>query len=148
MVEPMRILLSILALFNPSEHIPREQVLCLAKNIYWEARGSELMDQIRVSTVTMNRVADSGKSVCEVVYEPYQFSWTNGGEPPLVLHNSIEEEAWKQAVEIAALKITGNDLGDTSDAKWFYSPKLASPSWALNKIVVASSEDFVFMSAR
>ena len=53
-------------------------VLCLALNIYNEARGEPLEGQYAVAQVVLNRV-NSNKwpdTVCKVVYQPYQFSWT------------------------------------------------------------------------
>lgn len=142
----MLVLLSVISLHSESRNIDRKETLCLAKNIYWESRSAEIRDQIRVSTVTLNRANKSGKTICQEVYKPKQFSWTNGGEPKLTLHNKIEEEAWRLAVEIAILKLTGDDLGDAGNHTYFYSPKLANPSWAEYKIVVSTSEDFIFMS--
>jgi len=53
-------------------------VLCLAMNIYGEARGEPLEGQIAVAQVTLNRVAhpDYPDTVCAVVFQENQFSWT------------------------------------------------------------------------
>jgi N-acetylmuramoyl-L-alanine amidase len=51
---------------------------CLARNVYYEARGESLLGQYAVAEVTMNRKASLGypKTVCEVVYQKDAFSWT------------------------------------------------------------------------
>ncbi len=52
---------------------------CLATNVYREARGEPMEGQIAVAKVTLNRVY-SGKypsSICGVVYQKNQFSWTS-----------------------------------------------------------------------
>jgi len=51
---------------------------CLARNVYYEARGESLTGQYAVAEVTMNRKASLGypKTVCEVVYQKDAFSWT------------------------------------------------------------------------
>lgn len=51
---------------------------CLARNIYYEARGEPLSGQYAVAEVTMNRKSALGypKTVCEVVYQKSAFSWT------------------------------------------------------------------------
>ena len=53
------------------------EIDCLARNIYHEARGESLQGQIAVAAVTVNRVLTKGypSSICQVVYQPYQFSW-------------------------------------------------------------------------
>src|SRR5438128_3895475 len=51
---------------------------CLARNVYYEARGESLAGQYAVAEVTLNRKASLGypKTVCEVVYQKGAFSWT------------------------------------------------------------------------
>jgi len=51
---------------------------CLAKNIWYEARGEGRAGWQLVADVTLNRVAHPSfpNSVCAVVYQPSQFSWT------------------------------------------------------------------------
>lgn len=57
----------------------RSEVRCLAQNIYREARGEPLEGKIAVAAVTLNRTRDARypKSICGVVYQKDQFSWTN-----------------------------------------------------------------------
>lgn len=52
-------------------------MLCMALNVYHEARSEPLAGQAAIALVTMNRVAHSGLDVCQVVYQRKQFSWTN-----------------------------------------------------------------------
>ena len=66
-----------------------EQVGCLAKNIYYEARGEPVDSQKVVAYVTMARAADRkewGKTPCETVYQRIrgvaQFSWVPHHEGP------------------------------------------------------------------
>jgi len=59
----------------------REQLYCGAQNIYHESRGESNLGQIAVAHVVRNRV-ESPKypnTVCEVVWQPKQFSWTHDG---------------------------------------------------------------------
>jgi N-acetylmuramoyl-L-alanine amidase len=71
---------------------------CLARNVYYEARGESLIGQYAVAEVTMNRRASPfyPKTVCEVVYQKEAFSWTGMGdlEPPA-------GSAWHRAVMVA-----------------------------------------------
>jgi len=56
-------------------------VQCLALNIYHEARGEDMLGQELVAQVTMNRVFHSAypDTVCGVVRQHRQFSWTQDG---------------------------------------------------------------------
>ena len=49
-----------------------QEAVCLAKNIYFEARGESLAGKLAVAKVTLNRTKheDFPDSVCKVVYQP------------------------------------------------------------------------------
>jgi len=58
--------------------IIKSALLCLALNIYYEARDQPIQGQIAVGNVTMNRVKqEKESSVCKEVFKHKQFSWTN-----------------------------------------------------------------------
>src|SRR5215216_67634 len=71
---------------------------CLARNVYYEARGESLAGQYAVAEVTMNRQASFGypKTVCEVVYQKDAFSWTG------MSLDAPAGEAWQRAVKLAS----------------------------------------------
>ena len=50
-------------------------VLCLALNIYHEARSEMIPGQYAVAQVTMNRAGEKS-NVCKTVVAKHQFSWT------------------------------------------------------------------------
>jgi len=58
------------------------EIKCLADNIYFEALTESDAGKIAVANVTMNRVKHPAfpNSVCDVVWEPKQFSWTHDGK--------------------------------------------------------------------
>ncbi|HEY3075603.1 MAG TPA: cell wall hydrolase [Burkholderiales bacterium] len=70
---------------------------CLARNIYYEARGESPAGQYAVAEVTMNRKASPlyPKTVCEVVYQKSAFSWTEGDV------DAPAGPEWRRAVKIA-----------------------------------------------
>ena len=59
--------------------VDSKQHECLAMNIYHEARGERMEGQIAVAQVTLNRAAHEEwpSTICDVVYQPKQFSWTH-----------------------------------------------------------------------
>lgn len=61
--------------YTPEEHI------CLAKNIYFEARNESLKGQIAIAFVTLNRLQEARWSdvACGVIYDNAQFSWYSDG---------------------------------------------------------------------
>ena len=54
---------------------------CLIQNGYHEARGESLLGIVAVTEVVLNRVDDNRwpDTVCEVVWQKNQFSWTTDG---------------------------------------------------------------------
>lgn len=113
-----------------------EQQNCLALNIYHEARSERVEGQIAVAQVTLNRVAHDEwpSTICEVVYQPKQFSWTH-----LVKEQSpLEKKAWKKARVIARDVMIGN-VEDPTHGAVFYHANYVNPDWAkfmdLSKVI-------------
>lgn len=127
-----------------------KNVACLARNVYFEARGEPMAGQFAVAEVTMNRKASRffPRTVCEVVHQkswdPMRkryvgaFSWTEFNSLP-----APEGEEWERARKIA-------------EAVYYqkYSPQLygalhyhavyVKPDWAKNKKPVARIGRHIF----
>jgi hypothetical protein len=100
---------------------------CLAKAIYFEARGEPIEGQLAVAQVVMNRAA-SGRyptTLCEVITQRAQFSFISKGRFPTPQFGS---EAWRKAVAIA--RIAQARLADAvpSGVLWYHADYVA-PSW-------------------
>ena len=138
-----------------------DQVLCLAKNIYWESRNQSYFGQWAVGMVTLNRVKDARfpNTVCEVVYEgPHrkswkdpsiliplrdrcQFSWYCDGKSDNFPKH--DEEAVMVAHEIADAVIQGNYMDYTGGAL-FYHADYVLPSWAKQKEKTIEIDEHIF----
>ena len=114
------------AMMAPPE-VDKEQHKCLALNIYHEARSESMQGQIAVAQVTLNRVEHDKwpSTICEVVYEPKQFSWTH----TLSNHSTTEARAWSKARIIARDVMIGN-VEDPTYGAVFYHANYVDPSWA------------------
>lgn len=57
---------------------PTNATVCLAQALFFEARGEPAEGLQAVAATVFNRVehADYASSICGVVYQPYQYSWT------------------------------------------------------------------------
>lgn len=99
-------------------------LMCLALNIYHEARGESLDGQVAVAMVTMNRASWQTSRVCQVVYEKNQFSWTNRVKN----HSPQEPIAWARAKRIANRVIAGHHDDITNGATHFHT-NAVRPSW-------------------
>ena len=65
------------------------ELICLAMNIYHEARGQSIAGQMAVALVTINRMNDSRypNTICEVVMEgPTRVSWNDKSKEYPIKH--------------------------------------------------------------
>jgi N-acetylmuramoyl-L-alanine amidase len=107
--------------------IDNEQHKCMALNIYHEARGEVTEGQIAVAQVTVNRVQDKRwpNTICDVVYQNKQFSWTHMIKNP----NPTDDKAWRKAQVIARDVMLGN-VEDPSFGANHYHANWVNPLWA------------------
>lgn len=108
-------------------HPERDEIACLALNVYHEARGSTTSDQLGTAHVVLNRVQDRRypDSVCDVVFQPWQFSWTmdDNSEYP------HEYDAWNYA-QIVALNAYNGLVEDLTGGATHYHTTWVQPFWS------------------
>lgn len=104
---------------------------CLARAVYFEARGEPIKGQAAVAEVVLNRV-DSGRfprTICGVVNQGgsggCQFSFTCDGRKDTVR----DRTAWYVAEKIAAAFIAGAPRELTQGATYFHTPAVR-PAWS------------------
>ena len=104
-----------------------QELGCLAMNIYHEARGETEKGKLAVAAVTMNRVKNKyyPDTVCEVVWQNKQFSWTG---LKLKYHAVKDTKAWINAIEIAQLFIDGGNWPGVGRATHYHTVAV-SPNW-------------------
>jgi len=114
-----------------------KQVLCMAKNLYYEAAMEPFEGKLAVAQVTMNRV-NSNKfpsNVCDVVYQKtgntYQFSWV--GENVSSVKNKY---AWEECLIVAKKALTEKRLHDTiyKTKSMYYHNTSVNPAWKLKYV--------------
>lgn len=117
-----------------------QNIACLARNVYFEARGEPEAGQYAVAEVTMNRKA-SGRyagTVCGVVYERKAFSWTEVDSLP-----EPEPETWQRAQQIAEEVYYGRHQPVLNGALFFHATYVR-PDWALERRRIARIGNHVF----
>lgn len=109
-------------------------LMCLALNVYHEARGDSDVGQYAVAHVVMNRVAHEKwpNDVCSVVKQGYrkgrtncQFSWYCDGKSD----KPYEPEPWAKAILIASEVLSG-EATDTTKGATHYHAHYVNPWWA------------------
>lgn len=124
-------MLSVNSSYQGAATLPRQELYCLATTVYHEARGEPVMGQVAVAHAVLNRVRSNifPSSVCEVVYQPMQFSYIHSANP------DYNTEEWDNAVEIAVLSYIGFLDDPTGGADHFYAHRTVTPDWAPTKQV-------------
>lgn len=116
------------------------EIMCLAKNIYYEARGEPLHGKIAVAQVTLNRVTHRTQfeaSICGVVYAKNQFSWT------MEKHREPRGEAWLEAQALAKAVVIGTAHLPKFKALYFHNLTV-KPKWNQTKELVARIGNHIF----
>lgn len=120
---------------------------CLAKAIYFEARGESLAGQVAVAEVILNRVDSSSypDTICGVVRQGEerrtgcQFSFMCDGKPEIMR----DAGAKARADAIAHLLIEGRPRVLTANATHFHTTWV-SPSWARRLVRTARIGEHIF----
>lgn len=112
--------------FANANHDTKE-LNCLAKNIYFEARGEGLKAMAAVGQVTRNRVGNDPfpTTYCKVVNQKSQFSWVKS--KPKV---NKEDESWTRAQFIAKYTYYIGWPYDLVENSLYFHDKSAKPYWA------------------
>ena len=114
-------------ILSEARNVSHKEIHCLAKNIYHEARGEGLAGMVGVAQITINRVDiqhRGKKTLCEVVHDPNQFSWTTNKKGKV-----LDKSSWQQSLYIAQLVILGIRIKEIDDSIYFYSNKIKPPKW-------------------
>lgn len=110
----------------PTRADVRLEMNCLAKSVYFEARGEPGRGKRAVAHVIMNRVLDGRfpETVCGVVQQGgerkqhnCQFSWWCDGQSD----QPEERTAWHDSQEIARQVYWGRSADPTSGAMWYHA---------------------------
>lgn len=113
---------------------------CAVRNLYHEGRGEGLVGQAYIIKTVLNRVRDTKHphSVCGVIYQSKQFSWTH--QLPKHKHKvpnktTSEKELLKQLEALSTVVIWIDRLGwDFTQESQFYHSVNVKPRWDYKKL--------------
>jgi N-acetylmuramoyl-L-alanine amidase len=117
---------------QPKQHTARDlsedDLFCMVQNVYHESHGEDTLGQAAVAHVTMNRVRSPAypDTVCGVVWQPGQFSWTEDGRSDRM----TDLDAIGKAVDIALAASRGKIKDPTGGALHFYAHDKVRPYWS------------------
>jgi spore germination cell wall hydrolase CwlJ-like protein len=138
----------VLAIKNsPHSAVAKQEHKCLVDNIIYEASNQGTKGMRLVTEVTLNRIANkpNAVSMCEVVYEPSQFSWTSTKKENLRKYTKEEEN---KAYQILYSYLYG-DLNKIlpSNVLNYLNTKIATDlSWYTPDKVIYRYKDHTFLA--
>ena len=117
--------------------------VCLALNVYFEARSEPIIAQFAVAQVTMNRVKSDlyPDNVCDVVWDTRQFSWTHDGKSD----KPKEKDAWERAQWVA--KVTMQSKRRIDVVTWdtvHYHADYVKPYWITSCVRITQIGRHIF----
>ena len=146
----------------------RLQVICLAENIYFEARNQGTAGWMAVANVTINRRNASRfpNTICDVVYESQmeeswktrnldipdnlrkynpvknrcQFSWYCDGIPDEI----YQKQLYREILAFSEAMLAKENILDITDGATHYHADYVLPSWARTKKKTTEIGDHIF----
>tara|TARA_Y100001937_G_scaffold128504_1_gene205521 strand:+ start:10882 stop:11343 length:462 start_codon:yes stop_codon:yes gene_type:complete len=130
-----------------------ESLICLALNVYFEARNQPLAGQVAVTQVVLNRVksSDYPSTPCEVVYQAKtyasgfpvkykcQFSWYCDG----LADKPKDKKAFDEALR-SVITVLNFPISDLTGGALFYHARTVYPKWASQKYRTVQIADHIF----
>lgn len=117
-------------------------LFCLALNVYFEARSEDVIGQYAVAEVTLNRVASDRfpDTICEVVWQRKQFSWTHDGKSD----RPRDQKAWRRAIAVASYALEDDGHEVVGYDALYYHADYVRPYWASSYKVVGKVGRHIF----
>jgi spore germination cell wall hydrolase CwlJ-like protein len=121
------------------EHVER---YCLTQALYYEARGEGVQGQLAVADVILQRQKSKyhPDTICDVVYEPYQFSFVSDGSTL----REIDVEAWNKADDLSGRILRHEVKTSLTGRALFYHAKTIRPDWADSMVKTAEIGNHIF----
>ncbi len=134
--------LTIINTGDPIPHVPLD-TYCLAKNIYHEARGEDLLGRLAVAQVTLNRTNHKNYpgDICGVVMQRAQFSWTLIKRQRWSHPNN---KSWQAAKRLADQFLNKGVRVKGLETALFYHTTQVSPRWKKPEAIIAQIGTHIF----
>ena len=132
---------------DPAGKAPLDDSLtCLARTLYWEAKGADAKDMAAVASVVLNRLGQDGfpDTICGVVKQGVenkacQFSWWCDGRP-----DQVEEPQRYDVAKEIARKALNQQLQDSTGGALYFHDRSVHPAWAKTYRRTAKTTHFLF----
>lgn len=119
-----------------------EAIFCISLAVYFEARDQPDLGQLAVAYTIINRVERPRRfpdAHCEVVYEPYQYTFYWDGKPEIIRNPEAHAKAWAISA-MAYFKL----LPDPTHGSTHYHKKSHRVWWSRGHSPVVRIKDHEF----
>jgi N-acetylmuramoyl-L-alanine amidase len=126
------------------KHDPLD-LFCMAKNIYHEAAHEPEIGRYAVAQITLNRKMNPRypKKICDVIMDPYQFSWANDKK---IRWTNPKGPAWEESKRIAYNVVVEGYRVKGLEHGLFYHADYVSPRWRDNNAQIIQVGRHIFYS--
>ncbi len=130
---------------NSTVKYDKLDLFCMAKNIYHEAAHEPEIGRYAVAQVTLNRKMNPRypKKICDVIMDPFQFSWANDKK---IRWTHPKGRAWEEAKRIAEDVIIYGYRVKGLEHGLFYHADYVSPRWRDNSAHITQVGRHIFYS--
>ena len=126
------------------------ELVCLARNIYFESRSDSLAGKVAVADVTLNRVDNVRfpNTICQVIQQGVHYINWKGNEMPKrnmcqfswycdgLSDEYKDEHAWQNAVQIAHQMLYENEYRGITEGSTHYHATYVNPNWTNDRGMV------------
>ena len=122
------------------------EIHCLALNIYHEARGEPRTGMVGVGQVTVNRAEAAFRkktNVCQVVYDPHQFSWALS---PKKRAQQPQGNAWDESLQVARDVAKGLRVHGLEESLYYRANWIQPPPWSKRMLQTRSIGQHIFLA--
>ena len=138
-----------------------KEVMCMAKNIFYEAAVESTAGKLAVAHVTLNRVDSQyfPNTVCEVVYDGLHYTHSTGKKMPVRDRCQFSwycdgkgddpregSRLWEDSQELAKyVLLRQEELPDITDgALHYHASYIAAPRWTARKKITTKIDTHIF----
>ncbi|AUR51489.1 cell wall hydrolase [Aquella oligotrophica] len=131
--------------------------LCMAINLYKECRSASDKECQLVNRVVINRMHDSHKTACDIIFAKNQFSWTNSTQKKLQFNSYNDMLAYYKIDDSTQLVRAFENINKSQDQSnqfktpdnmiYYYDKSIVQPRWAQHMQVAYKTKKFIFYNA-
>ena len=116
----------------------QREVECLARNMYFEARGESTAGQLAVGQVTINRTKNEHypNTICGVVSQRHQFSWKWDGREDRITQPKVYSQIEAMAEVLYDDYYVANTFPDIVDGATHFHTASVNPQWKGKTLIV------------